>query len=76
MRLDPVLLWCVQEDALEKLKYDLYYVKHMSTFFDLMIILETIKSPHGKSKVNTYPNVFRVAIVPSISIDMGFFPLF
>jgi lipopolysaccharide/colanic/teichoic acid biosynthesis glycosyltransferase len=32
-----------KEDALEKLKYDLYYIKHMSTFFDLMIILETIK---------------------------------
>ena len=32
-----------KEDALEKLKYDLYYVKHMSTSFDLMIILETIK---------------------------------
>ena len=32
-----------KEDALEKLKYDLYYVKHMSFFFDLMIILETVK---------------------------------
>ena len=32
-----------KEDALEKLKYDLYYVKHMSLFFDLMIILETAK---------------------------------
>ncbi len=32
-----------REDALEKLKYDLYYVKHMSLFFDLMIILETAK---------------------------------
>ncbi len=30
-------------DALEKLKYDLYYIKHMSMFFDLVIILETIK---------------------------------
>jgi sugar transferase (PEP-CTERM system associated) len=33
-----------KEDALEKLKYDLYYIKHMSLFFDLMIILETIKT--------------------------------
>ncbi len=32
-----------REDTLEKLKYDLYYVKHMSLFFDLMIILETAK---------------------------------
>lgn len=32
-----------KEDALEKLKYDLYYIKHMSLLFDLMIIFETIK---------------------------------
>ena len=32
-----------KEDALEKLKYDLYYVKHMSLLFDLTIILETAK---------------------------------
>ena len=32
-----------KEDALEKLKYDLYYIKHMSIFFDLMIIAETAK---------------------------------
>jgi sugar transferase (PEP-CTERM system associated) len=32
-----------KEDSLEKLKYDLYYIKHMSLFFDLMIIFETIK---------------------------------
>jgi sugar transferase (PEP-CTERM system associated) len=32
-----------REDALEKLKYDLYYNKHMSLLFDLMIILETVK---------------------------------
>jgi len=32
-----------KEDALEKLKYDLYYIKNMSPFLDLTIILETIK---------------------------------
>jgi len=32
-----------KEDALEKLKYDFYYVKHRSLFFDLMIMMETIK---------------------------------
>jgi sugar transferase (PEP-CTERM system associated) len=32
-----------KEDALEKLKYDLYYIKHMSPFLDLMIISETVK---------------------------------
>lgn len=32
-----------KEDALEKLKYDLYYIKHMSLLFDLTIIFETAK---------------------------------
>ena len=31
------------EDAMEKLKYDLFYIKHMSLFLDLLIVLETIK---------------------------------
>lgn len=31
------------EDALEKLRYDLYYIKNLSITFDIMIILETIK---------------------------------
>jgi lipopolysaccharide/colanic/teichoic acid biosynthesis glycosyltransferase len=31
------------EDALQKLKYDLYYIKHMSLFFDFMIMLDTAK---------------------------------
>ncbi len=31
------------EDAKEKLKYDLYYIKHMSLLFDLYIILKTVK---------------------------------
>lgn len=32
-----------KEDALEKLKYDLYYIKNMSLLFDLLIIFETVK---------------------------------
>jgi sugar transferase (PEP-CTERM system associated) len=32
-----------REDAIEKLNYDLYYIKKMSTFFDLLIIFETVK---------------------------------
>jgi sugar transferase (PEP-CTERM system associated) len=32
------------EDALEKMQYDLYYVKHMSLRFDMVIALETIKT--------------------------------
>lgn len=31
------------EDALEKLRYDLYYIKHMSFSLDAMIIMETAK---------------------------------
>ena len=31
------------EDAVEKLRYDLYYIKNISLTFDLMIILETIQ---------------------------------
>lgn len=32
-----------EEDALEKLKYDLYYIKNWSFFFDILILFETIK---------------------------------
>jgi sugar transferase (PEP-CTERM system associated) len=32
-----------KEDAQEKLKFDLYYIKHMSLLLDLTVILETIK---------------------------------
>ena len=32
-----------KEDALEKLKYDLYYIKNSSLLYDLIIIFETIK---------------------------------
>jgi exopolysaccharide biosynthesis polyprenyl glycosylphosphotransferase len=31
------------EDALEKLRYDLYYTKHLSLVFDLTILVDTIK---------------------------------
>jgi sugar transferase (PEP-CTERM system associated) len=31
------------EDALEKLQYDLYYMKRMSIWFDLSILLDTVK---------------------------------
>jgi sugar transferase (PEP-CTERM system associated) len=32
-----------EDDAIEKLQYDLYYTKHMSPVFDLQILFETIK---------------------------------
>jgi sugar transferase (PEP-CTERM system associated) len=31
------------EDAAEKLRYDLYYIKYQSWFFDLTILLDTVK---------------------------------
>jgi sugar transferase (PEP-CTERM system associated) len=31
------------DDAAEKLRYDLYYVKHLSVFFDLTIVIDTVK---------------------------------
>jgi sugar transferase (PEP-CTERM system associated) len=31
------------KDAIEKLRYDLYYIKHFSLFLDLLIVLETVK---------------------------------
>ena len=33
-----------EEDALRKLEYDLYYIKHLSIFIDLLIIFRTIKT--------------------------------
>jgi sugar transferase (PEP-CTERM system associated) len=32
------------EDTIQKLQYDLYYIKNMSLAFDLVIVLETIKT--------------------------------
>jgi sugar transferase (PEP-CTERM system associated) len=32
------------EDAMQKLQYDLYYIKHLSIAFDVFIILETVKT--------------------------------
>ncbi len=31
-------------DAMEKLQYDLFYIKHMSSSFDLFVVLETVKT--------------------------------
>jgi sugar transferase (PEP-CTERM system associated) len=32
------------EDAIEKLQYDLYYIKNLSLWLDLMILVETVKT--------------------------------
>ncbi|PYQ78383.1 MAG: hypothetical protein DMG03_28500 [Acidobacteria bacterium] len=31
------------EDAMEKLRYDLYYIKHLSIVFDLTIVIDTVR---------------------------------
>ena len=31
------------EDAKRKLEFDLYYMKHMSLFFDMFILLDTVR---------------------------------
>lgn len=36
------------EDALEKLQFEMYYIKNMNIFFDLMIIFSTIKVVLGR----------------------------
>jgi len=32
------------EDALQKLQYDLYYIKNLSLALDLFIVFETVKT--------------------------------
>ena len=32
------------EDAIEKLNYDLFYIKNMSIFMDILIVLKTVKT--------------------------------
>jgi len=45
------------EEEIEKVRYDLYYIKHMSLWFDLRILLDTIKVVllgHGSAVRGTY----------------------
>ena len=35
------------EDSKEKLRYDLYYIKNMSLFFDLVIVFATVRAVIG-----------------------------
>ncbi len=42
------------EDSLEKTKYDLYYVKNQSLFFDLSILFQTVKMIFSKRKKKNY----------------------
>jgi len=38
-----------EEDAVEKLRYDMFYIKHHSVLFDLRILLETVRVVFDKN---------------------------
>ena len=40
---DPVRLSVSLEQVTEKMRYDLFYIKHMSFWLDLRIIVDTVK---------------------------------
>ena len=40
---DLVAMTGLAKDAIEKLNYDLFYIKNMTTLLDLMIVIRTIK---------------------------------
>jgi sugar transferase (PEP-CTERM system associated) len=54
------------EDAIEKLQYDLYYIKNMSLFLDMLIILSTIhKVVFGKVAVQSAKLQHQTAAIAS-----------
>ena len=59
------------EEETEKMRYDLYYIKHMSAWLDLRIIFETIRTvlagcrdaPRVEAPIETAkPDVIRVEV--------------
>jgi lipopolysaccharide/colanic/teichoic acid biosynthesis glycosyltransferase/protein involved in polysaccharide export with SLBB domain len=64
------------EEELEKLRYDLYYVKHLSVWLDLRIALETIKVLRGQKASSESPrlqavnNTARLALVALLPLTM------
>jgi exopolysaccharide biosynthesis polyprenyl glycosylphosphotransferase len=55
------------EEEMEKIRYDLYYIKHSSLWFDLRILLETLKTIVTRSE--TTP-VARPAEAPEGGLDV------
>lgn len=58
------------EAARRKLQFDLYYIKHMSFFLDLLILLRTFKTiiiglRHSESESPESEAAFELAVVPS-----------
>lgn len=72
------------EEELEKLRYDLYYVKHLSIWLDLRIALETIKVLRGQKvtssprlqAVNDTARLALIAILPLTMLLMGATPAY
>jgi lipopolysaccharide/colanic/teichoic acid biosynthesis glycosyltransferase len=45
------------DEETEKMRYDLYYIKHLSVWFDLRILCDTVKivfSGRGSQSAGTY----------------------
>jgi lipopolysaccharide/colanic/teichoic acid biosynthesis glycosyltransferase len=61
-----------QEDVTEKMRYDLYYVKHMSLWLDLRILLDTVRvvllgfKPEKKKQPETKTHQ---PLAPSVIVD-------
>jgi exopolysaccharide biosynthesis polyprenyl glycosylphosphotransferase len=62
-----------QEGVTEKLRYDLYYVKHMSVWLDLRIAIDTVKtllcSPGSREQTATHPQPAAASSAVSHSLD-------
>ena len=65
------------EEELEKLRYDLYYVKHVSMWLDLRIALETIKVLRGQKATSESPRlqgisikIARIAVIALLPLTM------
>ena len=67
------------EEELEKLRYDLYYVKHLSPWLDLRIALETIKVLRGqKTTTSDGPrlrplDIARCALITLLPLSFALF---
>jgi len=72
------------EEELEKLRYDLYYVKHLSVWLDLRIALETIKVLRGQKATSESPRlqaiksarIALIALLPLTMLLMGATPAY
>ncbi len=62
------------EEETEKMRYDLYYIKHLSLGFDLRILIDTVKIVlfgRGAAQADAYPAESVVAPAPTPSLASG-----